>query len=192
MKVTDGDTVRVAFADGTEEPVRLIGIDAPESGQQLSEEATAYLVQLVLSKQVVLVADVSDRDRFDRLLRYIYLGDVFVNESIVKAGWAVAKRYEPDLAMSERLDAAQAAAKEAGVGRWTVDTTVAKVLPLVGTTSGGNCHPSYRGECVPDGVSDVDCEGGSGNGPYYVGEVEVVGPDLYDLDRDGDGIACDR
>lgn len=54
------------------------------------------------------------------------------------------------------------------------------------------CHPSYEGECVPI-TSDADCAGGSGNGPAYVqGPVRVVGPDEYDLDRDGDGIACER
>ncbi|CAH0255342.1 hypothetical protein SRABI76_03349 [Microbacterium oxydans] len=55
----------------------------------------------------------------------------------------------------------------------------------------GNCHASYAGVCVPID-SDVDCAGGSGNGPSYVrGPLQVVGPDVYDLDRDGDGIACD-
>jgi resuscitation-promoting factor RpfB len=54
------------------------------------------------------------------------------------------------------------------------------------------CHPSYSGVCVPTGVSDVDCGGGSGNGPAYVyGPVYVDGPDVYDLDRDGDGVACE-
>ncbi len=53
------------------------------------------------------------------------------------------------------------------------------------------CHPSYTGACVPF-ASDVDCAGGSGNGPAYVrGPVYVVGPDVYDLDRDGDGVACE-
>jgi hypothetical protein len=53
------------------------------------------------------------------------------------------------------------------------------------------CHPSYTGACVPF-ASDVDCAGGSGNGPAYVrGPVHVVGADVYDLDRDGDGVACE-
>lgn len=54
------------------------------------------------------------------------------------------------------------------------------------------CHPNYEGACVPI-ASDVDCAGGSGNGPAYVrGPLRVVGPDVYDLDRDGDGVACDK
>jgi hypothetical protein len=55
--------------------------------------------------------------------------------------------------------------------------------------SGGNCHPSYQ-PCVPI-ASDVDCIGGSGNGPEYTGQVTVVGPDEYGLDSDGDGIGCE-
>jgi hypothetical protein len=57
--------------------------------------------------------------------------------------------------------------------------------------AGGGCDSNYSGPCVPI-ASDVDCAGGSGNGPEYVsGPVFVVGSDIYDLDRDGDGIACD-
>ena len=52
------------------------------------------------------------------------------------------------------------------------------------------CDPNYSG-CVPI-ASDVDCAGGSGNGPAYVrGPVEVIGSDIYGLDRDGNGLACE-
>ncbi|MFG6445887.1 G5 domain-containing protein [Microbacterium sp. P07] len=59
--------------------------------------------------------------------------------------------------------------------------------------SGGGCHGSYSGACVPVGVSDVDCASGKGDGPEYVGgPIRVVGPDVYDLDgNDNDGIACE-
>ncbi|WP_085511510.1 G5 domain-containing protein [Plantibacter flavus] len=61
----------------------------------------------------------------------------------------------------------------------------------VADPAGGGCDPNYEGQCVPI-ASDVDCAGGSGNGPAYTpGPVYVVGSDVYDLDRDGDGIACD-
>ncbi|WP_164234099.1 G5 domain-containing protein [Microbacterium hydrocarbonoxydans] len=63
-------------------------------------------------------------------------------------------------------------------------------VPLV-QQGGGGCDSNYTGACVPI-ASDVDCAGGSGNGPAYVqGPVRIVGSDIYDLDRDGDGIACD-
>lgn len=58
------------------------------------------------------------------------------------------------------------------------------------TRAQDGCDPNYEGACVPI-ASDVDCAGGSGNGPEYVqGPVRVVGTDIYGLDRDGDGIGC--
>ncbi|WP_243713107.1 G5 domain-containing protein [Actinomadura sp. 6K520] len=61
----------------------------------------------------------------------------------------------------------------------------------VGTKRARSCDPNYSGACVPI-ASDVDCAGGSGNGPAYVrGPVRIIGSDIYDLDRDGDGIACE-
>jgi hypothetical protein len=61
--------------------------------------------------------------------------------------------------------------------------------PTAAPRGGAGCHPSYT-PCVPI-TSDVDCAGGSGNGPAYVGRVTVIGPDEYGLDRDGDGIGCE-
>lgn len=57
---------------------------------------------------------------------------------------------------------------------------------------GADCDPNYSGACVPI-ASDVDCASGSGNGPAYVqGPVTVVGTDIYDLDRDGNGTGCEN
>ena len=52
-----------------------------------------------------------------------------------------------------------------------------------------DCHSSYSG-CL-NRPGDYDCRGGSGNGPNYTGRVQVIGPDVYRLDRDGDGIGCE-
>jgi resuscitation-promoting factor RpfB len=61
----------------------------------------------------------------------------------------------------------------------------------IGTKPASRCDPNYSGACVPI-ASDVDCAGGSGNGPAYVqGPVRVIGRDIYDLDRDGDGWGCE-
>lgn len=60
-----------------------------------------------------------------------------------------------------------------------------------GTKEEQQCNPNYSGACVPI-ASDVDCAGGSGNGPAYVkGPVKVIGTDIYHLDGDGDGYGCD-
>jgi hypothetical protein len=55
----------------------------------------------------------------------------------------------------------------------------------------GGCDPNYIGACLDPNSYDYDCEGGSGDGPDYTGRVEVVGDDHFDLDRDGDGVACE-
>jgi hypothetical protein len=54
------------------------------------------------------------------------------------------------------------------------------------------CDPNYSGACLDPNASDYDCEGGSGNGPDYTGEVTVVGVDHYGLDADGDGVGCEN
>jgi hypothetical protein len=52
------------------------------------------------------------------------------------------------------------------------------------------CHESYSG-CLKSNATDYDCAGGSGDGPYYTGPVEVFGIDVFDLDRDNDGWGCE-
>lgn len=73
-------------------------------------------------------------------------------------------------------------------------TTVAPLPPPKTATpqpvaAAGDCHPSYDPCLVP--ATDYDCEGGEGDGPAYAGRVNVIGPDDYELDRDGDGVGCD-
>jgi hypothetical protein len=75
--------------------------------------------------------------------------------------------------------------------RQTVTRAPMAQVVAVGVRRQRQCHPNYSGACVPI-ASDVDCEGGDGNGPAYVaGPVRVTGADVYRLDRDGDGVACD-
>ncbi len=77
-----------------------------------------------------------------------------------------------------------------GVQAITPPTTTSTTTTTVTQGLGPDCHPSYI-PCVPYAI-DVDCRGGSGDGPVYTGRVTVVGPDVYDLDRDNDGIGCER
>ena len=207
------------FADGSNEPVRLIGIDAPEPKDPLGPEAKALLHSLVSGQSVRLVPDVSDRDRFDRLLRYVYVGDLFVNEAMVESGLAEARRYEPDTDRADVLEEAQRRAETttlttASTTTASTTTTIAPVTTISTTTTtpppttaaptttappvtttaalAPSCHTSYQGECLIPGIGDYDCAGGSGNGPNYVyGTVQVVGYDEFALDRDGDGLGCE-
>ena len=64
-------------------------------------------------------------------------------------------------------------------------------LTFAPTAQSAECDSNYSGACVPVD-SDVDCDGGSGNGPSYVaGPVTVIGNDIYELDKDHDGTACE-
>lgn len=82
---------------------------------------------------------------------------------------------------NERLNTGETVTKTALAERTAIGTKVDKPL----------CDPNYSGACVPI-ASDVDCASGSGNGPAYVsGPVYVTGSDVYDLDRDGDGVGCE-
>ena len=155
ISVTDGDTFRIRFPQGSEDRVRLIGIDAPEDGSAFAAAATTHLENLVLGEEVRLVVDVSDRDQFGRLLRYAYVGDLFVNEAMVRAGLAVAKRYPPDTAMAEILEAAQVIAEQGLVGLFAVPIAATTIL------NGANlayCDPSYPDLCIqpPHRTSTVE------------------------------------
>lgn len=122
-RVIDGDTV--VLADGR--TVRYIGIDAPETGATAgiarecwADEATAANRALVEGREVRLEKDTSDTDRYGRLLRYVWIGDTMVNHELVVQGVATAKRYKPDTARAADLEAAQAEAKAATRGMWSM------------------------------------------------------------------------
>jgi micrococcal nuclease len=118
--VLDGDTM--VLVDGRR--VRLIGIDAPEVSHEgkkeecFSKESKDATARLVGAKKVRLVKDTSDTDSYGRLLRYVYVGDVFVNEVLVQQGYARAWRFPPDEAQSTMLMNAQSQAKQQNHGIW--------------------------------------------------------------------------
>lgn len=136
-RVIDGDTIEVEI-DGFRDRVRYIGMDAPEGvelGEPLAAEATAKNRELVEGREVVLVKDVSNRDPFDRLLRYVLVGDTFVNYALVKEGFASQATYPPDTACAEVFRQAEEAARAAGLGLWAaglaVETQPAASAPSV-------------------------------------------------------------
>ncbi len=114
-RVIDGDTIEV---EG-DRKVRYIGIDCPEEDQLFSREATATNKKIVEGRIVTLVKDVSNKDAFGRLLRYVYIGDVFVNAKLVEEGLAEATPYPPDLAHEDEFDDLEKKAKDSGKGMWT-------------------------------------------------------------------------
>ena len=122
-RVIDGDTIEVNIA-GTIYKVRYIGIDTPELDDKrpefgaLAQEATRYNRQLVAGKTVRLEKDVSETDKYERLLRYVYIGDIFVNAELVRQGLAWVKVYEPDTKYQDYLEEMEAEAMQGKIGLW--------------------------------------------------------------------------
>ena len=119
--VVDGDTIHVKI-DGELHRVRLIGIDTPEWDQYGYELATAVAEGLCGGQSVRLVKDVSETDRYGRLLRYVYLKDgTFVNAEIVRRGYATAVTFPPDVRHVELLRQLEREARLAERGLWAAE-----------------------------------------------------------------------
>ncbi len=127
VRIVDGDTIIVDRGMG-DERLRYVGIDAPESVKPgspvefMGREASAANAALVEGREVALERDVSDRDRFDRLLRYVWLRDgdgwLLVNLELVRQGYASAVSFPPDVRLQDELRAAERVARDTGLGLW--------------------------------------------------------------------------
>ncbi len=126
VDVVDGDTVELAIG-GHHERVRLLGIDAPESVhpslpvQCFGPEAAARLATLLPAGSVVRIErDVEARDRYDRLLLYLYRADdgLFVNGWLVANGLADTSFYDPNTALAPELTLSRDRARADAVGLW--------------------------------------------------------------------------
>lgn len=95
VNVVDGDTIDVVI-NGTEYRVRYVGVNTPERDEVCYDEATQANIDLVDGQVVRLVRDTADTDRYGRLLRYIYVGDVFVNRQLIADGYAETVLYGDD------------------------------------------------------------------------------------------------
>jgi micrococcal nuclease len=123
-KVIDGDTF---WIDGKEK-VRLIGIDAPESrntGRKkigyFGKEAKLHLQEFLMGKKVQLKFDVTERDRYQRLLAYVYLEDgTFLNAELVKQGYATVYTVPPNVQYADLFLEMQREARENDRGLWEV------------------------------------------------------------------------
>ncbi len=218
MRVVDGDTIVVAY-DGAEHRVRYIGMDAPETEdpnsliEWMGPEASAANADLVEGRTVFLEKDVSEVDRFDRLLRHVWLAEgtnwTLVNLVLVRQGVAIARSYPPDVRYDELYRAGVADAQSSALGLYgstpapTANPTAKPTAnptpkpapkptprptpkPTAKPKPASKCHPSYS-PCLPI-VGDLNCPDvrAMGRAP-----VDVIGPDEYGLDRDDDGLGCE-
>jgi hypothetical protein len=86
---------------------------------------------MVDQKEVILVKDVSETDQYDRLLRYVIAGDVFVNLEMIRTGFAQAEKYPPDTACADAFSSAEAEARVALLGIWVATPTTESSAPNV-------------------------------------------------------------
>jgi len=202
-KVYDGDTITLS----TGEKVRLLQIDTPELSptECYSKEARSALVSLLNAPgQLALKTDpkLDKVDRYGRLLRYVFIGKTNINLKLVEIGAAAPYFYKGDKGQysTQILKAAQTA-KSKSIGLWkscpgtqlTPNDAITTLSTAVTTTasastSGVKCDSNYAG-CIPVFPPDVDCTEIKRLG---LAPVKVIGKDVHKLDRDGDGIGCDK
>jgi micrococcal nuclease len=198
-RVIDGDTVRVV-SRGFETPVRLLGIDTPETRapgtpvQCWGPRATAAMRRLAPpGARVRLVTDPGQdtRDRYGRLLAYVYRPGMRASVNLVMVRTGNARAYVYDRERPPRYaDAyarAQAAARRARRGLWGPPCHGGTAAPArtPAAVAGPRCDPGYRGACVPPAPPDLDCDD-------VRARVRVVGDDPHRLDGNGDGWGCER
>lgn len=167
-RIIDGDTIEIE----TGERVRLICMDTPERGEAGYIEASNYLQSLILGKEVRMEKDISETDKYGRLVRYIYSDGLFVNEKMVLEGFAKAYPYNPDITLCPQIIEAEEEAKKEKKGIWDVT--------LVDTGSDYVCDSNYYN--CGDFSTHTEAQA--------VFEACGAG-DVHRLDRDGDGIACE-
>lgn len=201
--VYDGDTVTLS----TGEKIRLLQIDTPElsSSECFGNEARSALVTLLNGKAGISLKEdpnLDKVDRYGRLLRYIFVGKTNVNLKMVEMGAAAPYFYRGDRGLySTQILKAAEKAKAAKRGLWKAcpgtrltptnaisTSVVANTGSFTGSSTSGNCDPNYAG-CVPVSSSDLDCPDIKRLG---LAPVKVIGSDVHKLDRDGDGIGCDK
>jgi endonuclease YncB( thermonuclease family) len=116
--VVDGDTIDVVIAGGETKRVRYVGINAPGAQECFGQQASAKNVELVLGKAVRLVQDVSETDSSGHLLRHVYVDGTFINDELVRRGYAYVSTTPPDVRHAAQFVEAQQEARDAGRGLW--------------------------------------------------------------------------
>jgi micrococcal nuclease len=118
--VVDGDTIDIEYLGSSAAPtrVRYIGVNTTEHDQSCFTEGAQANSALVVGQILTLVRDVSDTDRYGRILRYVYAGQTLVNAELVREGWAEAVDYPPDTLNAPLFHSLADAAKAAGLGCW--------------------------------------------------------------------------
>jgi micrococcal nuclease len=183
VRVDDVATARLRI-DGRETDVRLIGVDGSVPRELGCEPTGPRVVTKLLSVGAIRVeTDSRARDPDGRTLAWVWAGTKLVNATLLRTGAAILARYWPNQRHEDELLRAQLAAARSGRGLWRCPA-----LHDVPATdgSGRRCDPSYPGTCIAPYPPDLQCE------QIPFSNMVIRGPDLSDLDGDGDGLGCER
>lgn len=198
-RVVDGDTVEVTLASGNTEKIRMIGVDTPETAhptkgeEPYGREASNFTKFRLAGQNVLLETDVEERDKYGRLLAYLYLpGGAMFNAVLVDEGYAQTATFPPNVRYVEVFRALQTSAREGNRGLWGLPVNQAPSVPPPTNRppsagpGGSNCDPAYPDVCIPPAPPDLDCKDVS----YR--RFRVLPPDPHRFDSDGDGIGCEQ
>jgi micrococcal nuclease len=147
VRVVDGDTINVEI-NGKVESVRYIGIDTPETVdprkpvQCFGVEASKKNKELVEGKMVSLETDITDRDKYGRLLRYVWVDDTFINLILVTQGFAKSSSYPPDVGYQDLFVLAEKKARDNKLGLWTACASETTPATVVTSPSASTSNPS--------------------------------------------------
>ncbi|WP_046180348.1 thermonuclease family protein [Domibacillus tundrae] len=204
-EVVDGDTIKVTYK-GKKETVRLILIDTPETKdpkkcvQLFGPEASDFTKKSLLNKEVKLELGIQTRDKYGRILAYIYLNDVMFNKTLLEKGLARVAIFPPNTQYLEELQAAEAKAKKAKLGIWSSTNAInggcapkpapAPVKPAPKPKPAPAPKPAPKPTTPPKKESFKNCTELRKKYPDGVKK----GHPAYDSkhDRDKDGWACER
>ena len=168
-KVIDGDTI--VLENG--EVVRYIGINAPETDKDkddcFAQEAFNANKKLVEGKDVKLKKDVSEMDKYGRLLKYVWVDDIFVNEYLVRKGYALSAEYPPDVKYAEQFNNFENQAKEENLGLWSL----CRINGVICSINAYDCS-DFETQKEAQGIYEF-----CGNS------------DIHKLDSDNDGLVCE-
>lgn len=188
-EVIDGDTIKLKY-DNKEETVRLILIDTPETKdakkcvQLFGPEATEFTKKQLLGKEVKVELDLEERDKYGRLLAYVYLNEVMFNQILIEKGLARVTVYKPNVLHEKILKETEAASKKKKVGIWSSDAAI-------------------KSECVKTTKTTIPPVKQSGKKEVFKNCTELrkkypkgvaLGHPAYDTkhDRDKDNFACEK
>ena len=205
VKVIDGDTIELENG----QKVRYIGVNTPEtvdprkSIECYGKEASNKNKELVEGKFVRLEKDVSETDRYGRLLRYIWINDTFVNEYLVREGYAQVSTYPPDVKYEERFLDAQRIAVNEERGLWgsKCENTQLNINVSISTTNQTQTNTSSISKLQSQinetsyvcSYNAYNCNDFSTHNEAQTAFIKCggVNKDIHRLDADHDGIACE-